>query len=488
MHGKELLNAIAEKKVHHLKTLAQEMPADLETPVSAFLKLKDFGARFLLESVESGTVLGRYSFIGIKPETKITIQKEGLALQNSNESLLLPHASADHPLSSLKMVLSRFEIEKSSSQPRLLGGAVGFVSYDFLRFFEKIPNISEDPLNFPLAQLYLIDTLLIFDHVQRKLQIMCLTPESSDHEAKEKIKRITELLNSPLVLPRLSHIPRKEEKLISNFTEEKFCEAVFQSKQHIKAGDVYQLVLSQRLAGETEVDPFMIYRALRMLNPSPYMFFLDFDEIKLIGSSPEALVRLENHWATLRPIAGTRPRGKDEEEDRILCQQLPEDEKEKAEHVMLVDLGRNDLGRCCQFGTVKVTDFMKVEKYSHVMHLTSNVVGKLQANLDQFDLFKAVFPAGTVTGAPKIKAMELIEGLEGLKRGPYAGAVGYFSLTGDMDWCITIRTIVMKGRKYFLQAGAGIVADSVPEKEYQETNNKIAALKKAIHIAEGGFE
>ncbi|MFQ6003087.1 MAG: anthranilate synthase component I family protein, partial [Candidatus Zixiibacteriota bacterium] len=226
---------------------------------------------------------------------------------------------------------------------------------------------------------------------------------------------------------------------------------------------------------------------LRMTNPSPYMFFLDFDEIKLIGSSPEALVRLEGGWATLRPIAGTRPRGKDENEDKLLSAQLLNDEKEKAEHVMLVDLGRNDLGRCCEFGTVKVTDFMKVEKYSHVMHLTSNVVGKLKARLDQFDLLRAVFPAGTVTGAPKIKAMELIEGFERLKRGPYAGAVGYFSLTKDMDWCITIRTIVMKGKKYFLQAGAGIVADSVPEKEYQETNNKIEALKKAIKTAKEGF-
>jgi anthranilate synthase component 1 len=450
MQQESILSAISEKKTLNLTTVIEEMPADIETPVSAFLKLRDLGARFLLESVESGTVLGRYSFIGIKPETKIIMDKENVVLRNSTQSLSLPHVDRGAPLSS-------------------------------------IPDTSADSLNLPIALLYLTDTLLVFDHVQRKLQIMCLALNSSEKEAKEKLCRIRELLSLPLDFHPHRNIATKEEMLTSNFTEDRFCQTVFRVKEHIKAGDVYQLVLSQRLGGETEVDPFMIYRALRMLNPSPYMFFLDFDETKLIGSSPEALVRLENGWATLRPIAGTRPRGEDERKDAQLSRQLLDDEKERAEHVMLVDLGRNDLGRCCDFGTVKVTEFMKVERYSHVMHLTSNVVGKLKSGLDQFDLLRATFPAGTVTGAPKIRAMEIIEGLENLKRGPYAGAVGYFSLTGDMDWCITIRTIIMKGKKYFLQAGAGIVADSVPEKEYQETNNKIAALRKAIQIAEEGF-
>ncbi len=347
--------------------------------------------------------------------------------------------------------------------------------------------MSSDSLDFPVGLLYLTDTLLVFDHVQRKLQIMCLALSSSEERAKAKLLRIRELLSSPIEFHPEREIAAKKETLTSNFTEDRFCQTVLRVKEHIRAGDIYQLVLSQRLAGETAADPFMIYRALRILNPSPYMFFLDFDEMKLIGSSPEALVRLENGWATLRPIAGTRPRGQDQKEDTRLSQQLLDDDKEKAEHVMLVDLGRNDLGRCCEFGTVKVTEFMKVERYSHVMHLTSNVVGKLKEGLDQFDLLQATFPAGTVTGAPKIRAMQIIEGLENLKRGPYAGATGYFSVTGDMDLCITIRTIMMKGRKYYLQAGAGIVADSVPEREYQETNNKIAALKKAIQMAEEGF-
>jgi anthranilate synthase component 1 len=275
--------------------------------------------------------------------------------------------------------------------------------------------------------------------------------------------------------------------LISNFTEPEFCAGVEKIKEYIRAGDVYQLVLSQRLTGETEADPFLIYRALRMLNPSPYMFYLDMDEIKLIGSSPEALSRLENRLATVRPIAGTRPRGKTDEEDRLLAKQLLEDEKERAEHVMLVDLGRNDLGRCCEYGSVAVPEFMEIERYSHVMHITSHVTGTLSPKLDQYDLFHATFPAGTVSGAPKIRSMQLIEELENLKRGPYAGAVGYFSLSGDMDWCIAIRTIIMKGKNYFLQAGAGIVADSVPEREFVESNDKIAALRKAIEMAEEGF-
>jgi len=339
----------------------------------------------------------------------------------------------------------------------------------------------------PLALFYLIDTLLVFDHVQRRLKVMCLHDAAGRSAAGEKLEQIVEILRSPLILQEPKEDGVYGGSLSSNFSKDEFCRAVKKVKEHIVAGDVYQQVISQRLTGKTEADPFMIYRALRMLNPSPYMFFTDFDDFKLIGSSPEALVRLEDNIATVRPIAGTRPRGSDEEKDRLMEQELLADEKERAEHVMLVDLGRNDLGRCCEIGSVKVTDFMKVEKYSHVMHMTSNVVGKLKADKNQFDLFRATFPAGTVTGAPKIRAMQLIEEYEKTKRGPYAGAAGYFSLSGDMDWCITIRTIIMKGKQFFLQAGAGIVADSVPEREYDETLQKIMALKKAIEIAEEGF-
>ena len=279
MQRESLLKAISEKKVLNLSVVVQEMPADLETPVSAFLKLRDFGAKFLLESVESGTILGRYSFIGIKPETKIIIDEENLILKDSQESLSLSHAGMSSPLSSLKEVLSRFRIEESFSRPRLLGGAVGFINYDFVRFLERIPDVSKDPLSFPLGLFYLTDTLLVFDHVQRKLQIMCLAMSSSRKEAQERLFKIGELLNSPLSIAPKKTIPLEKEKLLSNFTEKRFCQTVLRIKEHIRAGDVYQLVLSQRLSGETEADPLMIYRALRMLNLSPYMFFLQLNDL-----------------------------------------------------------------------------------------------------------------------------------------------------------------------------------------------------------------
>lgn len=470
-----------------LKVLTKEMPADLETPVSAFLKLKQYGAKILLESVESGTILGRYSFIGIKPGSKIIVDQNELIIKNGGADIKIPNTENNSPLDSLKAILDDFKLEVSSDYPPLLGGAVGYISYDFVRFFEKIPTKTKDSLEMPLALFYLIDTLLVFDHVKRCLKIMTLAEHGHEDVAQDKIDQIVRLLLSPLKIPAHTAVKKSTENLKSNFEKDQFCEAVKKVKEYIVAGDAYQLVISQRFSGTTESDPFMIYRALRMLNPSPYMFFLDFDEIKLIGSSPEALVRLEKGIATVRPIAGTRPRSDDNEEDKRLEEELHADEKEKAEHVMLVDLGRNDLGRCCDIGSVKVTDFMKTERYSHVMHMTSNVIGKLKPGLNQFDLFRAAFPAGTVTGAPKIKTMQLIEELEGVRRGPYAGAAGYFSLTGDTDWCITIRTIIMKGQDFYLQAGAGIVADSVPEKEYQETCDKLAALKKAIETAEEGF-
>ncbi|HHI02282.1 MAG TPA: anthranilate synthase component I [candidate division Zixibacteria bacterium] len=484
---KETTTETNQKSAKYLKVLTEEMPADLETPVSAFLKLRKYGAKILLESVESGTILGRYSFIGIRPGSKIIINQNELIVKNGGAGTKMPHAGVDSPLESLKEILDSLKLEVSSDYPPLLGGAVGYISYDFARFFEKIPQKTNDSLKMPLALFYLIDTLLVFDHVKRRLKIMTLAEEGREDMAQDKIRQIVKLLLSPLELPVHFPIEKSTENLKSNFEKEKFCNVVRKVKEHIVAGDVYQLVISQRFSGTTESDPFMIYRALRMLNPSPYMFFLDFDDIRLIGSSPEALVRLEKGIATVRPIAGTRPRSEDNETDKKLEEQLHNDEKEKAEHVMLVDLGRNDLGRCCEVGSVKVTDFMKTERYSHVMHMTSNVIGKLKSGLNQFDLFRAAFPAGTVTGAPKIKTMQLIEELENIRRGPYAGAAGYFSLTGDMDWCITIRTIIMKNKDFFLQAGAGIVADSVPENEYQETCDKLAALKKAIEIAEEGF-
>ncbi len=481
-----LLDEKTPKRQISLGIVSRELPADLETPVSAFLKLRNFGARVLLESVEYGITLGRYSFIGFQLNHRIDIHRKKTVIENSTDSRILTH-NGQNPLSHIKNILNRFCIEADQSMTRLLGGTVGYIGYDFIRFIEDIPDVSDDTLNVPLASFYFIDTLLVFDHVQRRMRILSLADESSRNDALKNIDDIVDQLRSPLHVTISPCPPHHNGEAVSNFTEQKFCQSVEKVKEHIYAGDVFQLVLSQRYSGETNADPFLIYRALRMLNPSPYMFFLEMGEVILIGSSPEALVSLENGRASVHPIAGTRPRGNDDEEDRRLSDELMKDEKEKAEHVMLVDLGRNDLGRCCEYGSISVSDFMRIERYSHVMHITSHVTGKLRSGLDQFDLFNATFPAGTVTGAPKIRAMQLIEELEGLKRGPYAGAVGYFSLSGDTDWCISIRTIIMKGKKYFLQAGAGIVADSDPEKEFIESNNKLAALRKAIQMAEEGL-
>jgi len=471
--------------------VVEEIPGDLETPVSAFLKLKKYGAKFLLESVEMGEKLGRYSFIGLEPKIKIKITEENLILEENDLRCTLPFEQND-PLLSLKKILETFSIEKTDF-PRLLGGLVGYLSYDYVRFLEKIPNRTRDNLNLPIALFYLVDKLLVFDHLQRKIKLVTLTDNIAPVRVGKERKRLNEIieqLHSPLELDK-SIFKTSSNEICSNFPKEGFCQQVLKAQEYIKSGDIYQLVFSQRLSGTTKANPFQIYRALRMLNPSPYMFYLDFDDFKLVGSSPEVLVKLENGTALVRPIAGTRPRGLTEEEDLKLTDELLNNEKEKAEHIMLIDLGRNDLGRCCQFGSVKVTDLMMVEKYSHVMHLVSQVEGKLNSGQDQFDLFKAAFPAGTVTGAPKIRAMEIIEELENEKRGPYAGAVGYFSLTGNMDMCITIRTIILKEEKsshrFFLQGGAGIVFDSIPEKEYQESLNKIEALKKAIKMAEKEF-
>lgn len=475
----------AERRLVTIESV--EMPADLETPVSAFLKLKAHGAMLLLESVERGTQLGRYSFIGIAPDTRITINETGTIISRpEGRTTLVTGEHETNPLASLKSLLDSYQIDGGADLPPLLGGIVGYISYDMVRHFERLPDTSQDRLGLPSSMLYLIDTLLVFDHVQHRLQLITLAEPDNRADAVRCLNLLKEALESPLAHKAVEGVGQGVEPE-SNFTQEDFCKSVNEIKEHIASGDVYQLVLSQRLTGRTEADPFAIYRALRMLNPSPYLFYLDFDETKLIGSSPEALVTLSGRDAKVRPIAGTRPRGNDTEHDRRLAAELLADEKERAEHVMLVDLGRNDLGRCCEVGSVKVTEFMEIERFSHVMHMTSTVKGTLRKDLNQFDLFRAAFPAGTVTGAPKIRAMQLLDGLENQRRGPYAGAVGYFSLSGDMDWCIAIRTIVMKGSTYHLQAGAGVVADSIPEREFDETRHKLAALRRAIAMAEEGF-
>jgi anthranilate synthase component 1 len=363
-----------------------------------------------------------------------------------------------------------------------------------MRFIEDIPDENPEDFDIPDMQLVLTDTILIFDHVDHKIKIVSNSlvekddPGEAYDKACEKINRIAEKLKKGMVEAKGAKVKRMPAEIESNFSEREFCNIVEKAKEYIRAGEVIQVVLSQRLKRRTEADAFSIYRALRSINPSPYMYYLKFGEYRIVGSSPEILVRCENNVVEVRPIAGTRKRGKDEEEDLALEKELLADPKERAEHIMLVDLGRNDIGRVCEYSSVEPREIMRIERYSHVMHIVSDVVGRLRKDKNIYDLIRATFPAGTVTGAPKVRAMELIDELENVRRGPYAGCVGYVSFSGNIDMCITIRTIVMSGDTAYIQAGAGIVLDSEPEKEYQETMNKAMALIKAIEFTEEGLE
>lgn len=469
----------------------RELPADLETPVSVLLKLGKTPPCFLLESVEKGEQVGRYSFLGTNPSLVLRVSEKEAIVRQDGELSRIPQDPA-HPADPLYLVqklLARYQVKKPSGLPRFFGGAVGYLSYDTVRFWEKLPQCPRDELSLPDAVFLFTDTLVIFDHVQNKMKIVSnVTPSNTAYqEALDKIENIISALSQPLpsYFPHsLSLSESQAARLESNVTQEQFMQMVKTAKEYILAGDAFQVVLSQRLRRYASAEPFATYRALRMLNPSPYMFYLDLGDFKLIGSSPEMLVRLEEGRAITRPIAGTRPRGKSEEEDKAIIASLLADPKERAEHVMLVDLGRNDLGRVCRYGTVRAPVFMSTEKYSHVIHIVSSVEGELKKEYDAFSLLRACFPAGTVSGAPKIRAMEIITELEGLRRGPYAGAVGYFSFTGNMDTCITIRTVVMKDNVVYLQGGAGIVADSDPKREYEESLKKIEVLENAVRLAE----
>lgn len=481
----------------------RELPADLETPVSVYLKLRSqANARseagsgsFLLESVEGGEQIARYSFIGVNPSRVITLSPA-------------PPANGKPGTDSLNKVrdaLGQYRAVSVPGLPRFTGGAVGFLTYDIVNQFERIRthrngNYQEYPLqDLPHAQFMLADTLIAFDHVKHRMLVIANAHIEGDghlqdnankayDEATARINQLIARLRQPLYPPMRGSVANGFE-LTSNMTPERYCEMVKSAQEHIAAGDIFQVVLSQRFQRETHAEAFEIYRALRRLNPSPYMFFLDFGDTQFVGASPEMLVRLEEGEAQLNPIAGTRRRGATAADDAALEKELSTDPKERAEHVMLVDLGRNDLGRVCEFGSVKVQDYAIIERYSHVMHLVSRVVGKLREEYDAFDLVRATFPAGTLSGAPKVRAMEIIDDLENSQRGPYGGGVGYFGFPnednhGNMDLCITIRTIVMRGNHAYIQAGAGIVADSVPEQEYQESVNKAQALAEAIRMAE----
>jgi anthranilate synthase component 1 len=470
----------------------RELPADLETPVSVYLKLRQAGPSFLLESVEKGEQVGRYSFLGFEP-AGILETRDGQTTLREHGGPPVSLAEGD-PLAGARAILSRYQALAAEGLPRFCGGLVGYVGYDAARFFERLP-LPEDPgIGLPDVVLMLADTLVIFDHVKHRLLVVANAHVRGDaaaayEQALGRIEAIVERLNGA---PRSVYAtpgsrdggPAAWE---SNLRQSQFEAAVRRAKEYISAGDIFQVVLSQRLARRTTADPFTIYRTLRMLNPSPYMFFLELpDDLTLIGSSPEMLVRLDARRAQVRPIAGTRPRGSTPEEDEALAQELLADPKERAEHVMLVDLGRNDLGRVCRFGSVRVPEMMGVERYSHVMHIVSAVEGELRPELDAFDLLRATFPAGTVSGAPKVRAMEIIAELEGEQRSHYAGAVGYFDYSGNMDTCIAIRTIAMQGDMAYVQAGAGIVADSDPTREYHETLAKAQALAEAVNRAESG--
>ncbi len=464
------------EKDGNLVPIYREIVADLETPVSAFLKINQGGYSFLLESVEGGQRLARYSFIGTEPYTVLTTQAE----------------DKSNPLPLIAKELNKYKVVPVSGLPRFCGGAVGYLAYETTTRFEELPSPDNDTLELPESLFMFVDTMLVFDHVTHKIKVLSHVHLDGDIEkayqqAVDKIDNLVARLNQPLqpgqhTTPATGSI--STYKLSSNFSREAFETSVLKIKQYITAGEAIQVVLSQRLAQRTDVAPFEIYRALRTINPSPYMFFLDFTDFHIIGASPEILVRVEDGKVMTRPLAGTRPRGKTPAEDNMLEQELRSDEKECAEHIMLVDLGRNDIGRVSEPGTVEVSDLMDVERYSHVMHLVTHVQGKLRHDMTAFDALQACFPAGTVSGAPKIRAMEIIAELESEKRGPYAGATGYFSFSGNMDMAIAIRTMVMKKNIAYVQAGSGIVYDSVPEREYEESMNKAGALLKAIIQAE----
>jgi anthranilate synthase component 1 len=466
----------------------RELLGDLETPVSAFRKLGGAEGSVLLESVEHGERWGRFSFIGTDPFATFQA-REGQVTWTGEPPAGLP---AGPPLTVLRALLERLRSPAIPELAPLHAGAVGYLAYDIVRQLERLPDQTENDLQLPDALLILPRSVVVFDHLGQRLALVAnvLVDEDTDLEqaysaAARRLDELAERLavaapNPPTPLPTAG----PAAKAASDLEPGRYQRMVEVAKEHIRAGDVFQVVPSQRFSVRTSADPFDVYRVLRVVNPSPYMYFLRLPGVTLAGSSPEVLVTVQSRHATMRPIAGTRPRGADQSSDLAMEHELKDDEKERAEHVMLVDLARNDLGRVCRPGTVKVEDFMRVERYSHVMHLVSDVVGELAEEVTPFDVLAASFPAGTVSGSPKVRAMEIIDDLERHRRGPYAGCVGYFDFSGNLDTCITIRTCVFVDGVAHCQAGAGIVADSVPEREERETEAKARALLAAVAAAE----
>ncbi len=469
--------------------LAHTYIADCETPVSAFLKLRDGGPAFLLESVEHGR-LGRYSMIGVRPQA--VIHGAGGELHVTEEGGTPRALDASDPFGAVEDVVRGIGMAPPSEPLAFWGGAVGYFGYDLVRTVERLPDVPEDDLGVPDLVALVTGPVVVFDHLRRSLTIVAPCRPGPDGDVEAAYWRTVAVVAD--LKGRLSGpVPRPADRadeptlgpVTSNVSREDFEAAVEKAREYIFAGDAFQVVPSQRFSAPMTLDPFSVYRGLRTVNPSPYMYFLETDEVTLVGSSPEMLVKVEHGTVEMHPIAGSRPRGADEDEDDRLAAELLADPKERAEHVMLVDLGRNDLGRVSEIGTVRVTDLMDVRRYSHVMHIESSVVGRLAEGRRASDALRATFPAGTLSGAPKVRAMSIIDELEPTKRGPYGGAVGWLGWDGDLDTCITIRTIVCRDGVAHVQAGAGIVADSVPATEYEETQNKAAALFRAIEVAAG---
>lgn len=470
----------------------REVLADLDTPVSTYLKLARGPYSYLFESVQGGEKWGRYSIIGLPCATTIRVTGSQFTIEQDGEEI---HAqSTDDPLTAIQKIQHQFHVPQIEGMPRFTGGLVGYFGYDTVRYIEPQLGASEKPdaLGAPDILLMVSDEVVVFDNLTGRLYVVVHTDPEVDHAwelGHERLDELVALLRTPAPhqeVPRTK--PVTEEDFRSSFSQEDFESAVETSREYIKNGDIFQVVLSQRLSIPFESDSLDLYRALRTVNPSPYMYFLDLDETQVVGSSPEILVRLEDEEVTVRPIAGTRRRGSSSEDDDRLERELISDPKELAEHLMLVDLGRNDVGKVARIGTVKLTSKMEVERYSHVMHIVSNVVGKLRDNFDAIDVLRATFPAGTVSGAPKIRAMEIIEELEPDKRGIYSGAVGYIGWNGNMDTAIAIRTALIANGQLHIQAGAGIVADSVPRNEWQETMNKGRAIFRAVSMAADGLD
>jgi anthranilate synthase component I len=495
--GRNLLPGLPEARRlardYDVVPLYAELIGDLETPISAALKFADEENVFLLESAEAAERFGRYSFLGFDPKRTLSY-KDGVYTVVDADGVR--ELAVKNPFRGLAELVGQKSVAPLPNLPAFVGGAVGYFSYDAVRYLEKLPDAPPDDLQVPEAYFVVTDTLIVFDHLRHKVLVISLVDAANLRDvegegfaaayrrAADDIRRVAERLAAPALHRTLPSADGAGFEISSNFTRAAYEEAVERAKEYIRAGDAFQIVPSQRFFAEIrELDPFLLYRGLRTVNPSPYMTYLKLGELALVGASPEPLVRVEGRRVMTRPIAGTRRRGATIEEDALLAEELLADAKERAEHVMLVDLGRNDLGRVAEIGTVQLESFMEVERYSHVMHIASTVEGDLREEYTALDALAAAFPAGTVSGAPKVRAMEIIDELEPARRGPYAGATGYYGVDGRLDTCITLRTALLKGSRAYFQAGAGVVADSVPSLEYEETRSKAGAMVRALEVA-----